>query len=408
MEDARSRVHLRDAARRRRSRRRTIGWGIAGALLVLIVVGIGAIGWIFSNDILVPQPYTLQSEFTIVDTDPGSVTLPLPPNDRQFADTRQEGRFALIWEGGAGLLGPVRSEDETSLVRDLESLWGAPPTPGAEARLDAYLYRGLDPERAHDLAFEDVTLAGDIGDLHAWWLPAERETAVLMLHGRRRADLSETLRMLPTLVEQGYPVLALAYRNHDRSAMSPDGFYHYGQTEWNDVVTGLDFLYDRGVERVVVYAYSFGSAVTLETIEALNADPARSEVEVAGLVLDSPFLDPREVFRQGARNRNLPLAGPIADLATWVARLRSGIRWSELDQRRSASAFTLPLLLIHGTDDGTIPVGLSDTFATDYGGPIDYLRIDGADHTEGWNIDTTTYVDRVRAFLDLIAPPSAP
>jgi pimeloyl-ACP methyl ester carboxylesterase len=393
----------RDQARRSR-RWRTLAWSLVTLLVVLIVVGLGAVGWIFSNDILVPKPYGLQSEFDIVSATSDTVTLPLPPNENQFADTRKDGLFTLIWDGGVGMLGTVIEENETALVRGFEPLRGELPAAGTAARLDAYLYRGLDPLSAHGLPFEDLMLTGEVGQIHAWWLPAEGDTAVLMLHGRRRGDLSETLRMMPVLVDEGYPLLALSYRNHDRSSLSPDGLYHYGETEWRDLLTGLAFLREQGIERAVIYAYSYGGAITLEAIEALRNDPALSGVEVVALVLDSPFLDSREVFRQGARNLNLPLPEQIADLATWVARLRAGIAWRDLDQRLDAGNGTLPLLLIHGAEDRTIPVGLSDTFARDYGGFVDYHRVDGADHVESWNVDPDAYQGWVRAFLDRYAP----
>ena len=389
---------------RRRSRWKTILWSTAIAVLVVVVAGLGYVGWTFSNTILVPQPYGLQAEFEVVSASSDTVTLPLPPNANQYADTRKDGVFTLIWEGGTGMLGTIREEGSETLVRDFALLRGELPLPGTEARLDAFVYRGLDPTSAHGLPFEDLSLAGEVGQLRAWWLPAAGDTAVLMLHGRRRADLSETLRVLPALVEQGYPVLALAYRNHDRSEFSPDGFYHYGATEWRDVIAGLDYLAGQGVEQVVIYAYSYGSAVALEAIQALRADASLSEVAPVALVLDSPFLDPREVFRQGARNRNLPLPERIADLATWVARLRAGVAWSDLDQRQSAADFALPLLLIHGAEDRTIPIALSDTFSSNYGGAVDYHRVAGADHTEGWNLDPVAYRGWVEAFLGSYAP----
>ena len=74
-------------------------------LLGLIVAASVAIGWYFSDSILRPQPYSLLEEFEIVDVAEGAVILPEPPNDAQFANTRREGVFNLIWENGYGRLG---------------------------------------------------------------------------------------------------------------------------------------------------------------------------------------------------------------------------------------------------------------------------------------------------------------
>lgn len=383
---------------------RLLPW-ILLALVLLLAALWGYLSWIFSTTILVPQPYGLMAEFTIVSATDETVTLPLPVSGRQFADTRKSGVVSLLWEGGYGRLGEVISEDSDQLVRRLELVAGELPQAGDEARLENYIYRGFDPLEAHGLAFENLFLTGEAGRLHAWWLPGEGDTVILMLHGRRRADLSETLRIMPTLVELGYPVLALAYRNHDQSDMSSDGFYHYGASEWQDLVTGLQYLTTQGFEDVIIYSYSFGSAVTLEAIKALRDDPDLVDIDVHALIMDSPFIDPRTIFRQGAKNRNLPLANQLVDSALWVAARRSGVDWKLLDQRRYAETFSLPLLLIHGAWDQTTPVTLIDEFSDVYAGPLGYLRVEETDHTEAWNKDPERYEAQVKSFLSDVAQP---
>jgi len=362
-------------------------------LLLVAVVALAILGWLYSNRILVPQPYGLLPEFEVLDVAEGTVTLPAPPSDAQFADTRREGVYNLLWQGGYGRLGEVLEDDGKRVVRRLEVTEGNPPSSGDPARLDAFVLR-RDPLQDHDIPFENLALNGVAGTLHAWWVDRRGGKAVLMLHGRRRADLTETLRIMPTLLEGGYAVLALAYRNHDQSAPSPDGFYHYGATEWEDVVTGLKFLTAQGVSEVVVYAYSYGGAVALE---ALKHWPEGAP-ELRGLVLDSPLLDPRTVFRRGARKLGAPLPGLLTDWAMMVASWRSGIRWQELDQRTFAPTIQQPVLLLGGTADSTIPIELLDEFAQRLPQVV-YHRLVGVEHTEGWNQDPEAYQGWVKEFL---------
>ena len=47
-------------------------------------------------------------------------------------------------------------------------------------------------------------LVSDAGRLKAWWIDQDSDTAVLMLHGRRRGNIQETLRALPIVVKSGY------------------------------------------------------------------------------------------------------------------------------------------------------------------------------------------------------------
>ncbi|MEM6430844.1 MAG: alpha/beta hydrolase, partial [Deinococcota bacterium] len=263
----------------------------------------------------------------------------------------------------------------------------------------------------HGLAFAEVQLEADIGPLHAWWLTddadlsGEDDVAVLMLHGRRRSSRLETLRILPTLRDMGYPVLSLAYRNHDQSPMSPDGFFHYGASEWQDALTGLEFLQEQGAERIVIYAYSMGGAVTLETIERLSelGEIERADALTA-IILDSLLSDPRTVFETAAVRSNIFAAKPLTRLTMWLSGVRSGVDWQSLDQRTTIDQVELPVLLIHGTADSTVPVSLSDVLAA-ANDNITYQRVEGAEHGEAWNQNPERYEAWVRDFLSEHAAP---
>ena len=369
-------------------------------LVILIVVGGFVIGWVMSNRYLVPKPYSLMPEFEIVSVgeDPGdggvTVALPVSENPSQFSEVSKEGIYNLLWEGGYGRLGPVLLDDGNQVVRRVVDLVGEAPEAGDPARLDVAVFR-RDPLQDHGIPFEDLELEGEAGKLYAWWIEEDSDSAVLALHGRRRADRTETLRIIPTVVDSGWSVMSLAYRNHDASDPSPDGLFHYGASEVEDALVAVEELARRGVEEVVLYGFSMGGAVALEAAQRWPVDGP----ELLGIVLDSPLLDPVEVIRKGARDAGLPLANGLADLSFVVARLRTGVDWGSLDQRRSAADISVPLLLIAGTADETIPVGLVDEFADSVKAPLEYLRLEGVEHVEGWNRARPQYEESVRTFL---------
>jgi len=357
-----------------------------------------AIGWMFSNSILKPQPYSLYPEFEILEVRQGQVILPAPETSAQFADTRRSGMYGLLWEGGHGLLGEVSADDGERIIRELKLVSGNLPVAGAAARMDNFIYR-RNPKEDHGLEYEALSLQGQAGKLEAWWLAQSADTAVLMLHGRRRGAIEETLRVLPTLHAMGYSVLSLSYRNHSASDPSPDGFFHYGDSEWEDVVTGVEFLQAKGIKRVVLYGFSMGGAVALETLERMPTGLP----EVEALIIDSPLLDPRTVFRRAAKGMGLPLANTVADWALLVARLRASIDWPALDQRRTAAQISVPVLLMAGTGDSTVPIDLVDEFAAQVP-DIEYRRLNGVEHVEGWNQTPDAYEGWVRNFLLEKAP----
>ncbi|HRN19141.1 MAG TPA: alpha/beta fold hydrolase, partial [Trueperaceae bacterium] len=293
---------------------RMLLWSVV-ALLVLAAVIVAGVGWVLSGRVIVPKPYGLEPEFELAavrDLGGGAYAVTIPePGDTpaQHANPRVEGTYALMWDGGYGALGETTAEGDGTVTRTLTTLHGAAPTSGAPARIDNFYYR-QDPKADLGLEFEDLTLEGPVGELRAWYVPAEQRTAVLLLHGRRRGELIETLRFTKALNELGLPVLALAYRNHDGSDESPDGLYHYGGSEWQDALVGALELARRGHERVILYGLSMGGAVALEALERWpEAAP-----EVVAVVLDSPLVSPAAVVELGARKAGMPLQGALARL----------------------------------------------------------------------------------------------
>lgn len=381
-------------------------------LLLVAAVGGGgflAVGWIFSQRILEPLPYQLFPEFDIVAVETaqdGSIAVTLPaPGARtiQFARTDAEGRYGLLWEAGAGEVGAPVVQADGTIVRALTVTTGAAPAAGAPARIDATVFRP-DPS-VHGLDFDDVRIPTEVGDVPAWWIEGDARVAVLMIHGRRRADRTEMLRALPTVAAGGASVLVTSYRNHDTSPPSPDGFFHYGASEVDDVLAAVRWLQARGIERVVTFGSSMGGAISIGLHDRWPVDGPR----LLGMVLDAPMIDPEPVFALGAANMGLPVPEFLAFAATRVARLRTGVAFGRLDLRRSADSISVPVLTFASEGDYTIPVGIVDTFMAGVQAPKRYVRLGmEVDHVEAWNADPAAYESELAAFLmDLGAAPGA-
>ncbi|MFO7545804.1 MAG: hypothetical protein R6W77_09945 [Trueperaceae bacterium] len=391
-------------------------WWLAGALAAALAVAAGGALVVLvrrmANRFVVPRPYALMPEFEIVAVRggrsgaaagdaPGTLTVvvPAPAIDApQHAKTRAVGAYGLVWEGGHGVLGEVLADDGTRVERPLTVIEGSPPRPGAAARMDAFYYR-RDPLRDHEIGFEDLRLQGPVGALAAWFVPAAGSTGVLLLHGRRRGERSETLRAMPTLHALDMPVLALSYRNHDASDPSPDGLYHYGASEWQDALVGASALAERGVTRIVAFGMSMGGAVALE---AWKRWPSELPPLVA-LVLEAPLVDPAAAVRLAVRRAGVPFAAWAARAATRAARLRTGVDFASLLQARRAHEIDVPILLVAGTADTTVPIDAIDRFAERIRAPLVYRRIEGVEHVEAWNAGPAAYDAALRAFLAGVA-----
>ncbi len=378
---------------------RVIAWTLV-ILVVVAAVVVFALGWVLSSRVIVPAPYSLAPEFelaAVLDLGGGryAVGIPAPAGaPLQHANARVDGAYALLWEGGSGAMAETIADVGGVVTRAVELRAGTPPTVGAPARIDNFYYR-TDPQTDLGLEFEDLELSGPAGKLRSWYVPGGQRTAVLMLHGRRRGELIETLRFTEALHELGLPVLALAYRNHDASDPGLDGHYHYGASEWQDALVGALELARRGHERVILYGLSMGGAVALEALERWpTAAP-----EVVGLVLDSPLVSPQAVVELGAVKAGLPMPALATRVALLVARLRTGVDFASLEQAPSASGIGVPLLLIAGEDDSTVPISAVDAFAAAAGPLATYVRLPGVEHVEAWNHDPARYAGWLREFV---------
>lgn len=401
---------------------------IVFAVAVLVVLGaLLALGWVLSSRVIVPAPYSLMPEFEIVaverleaEADAAAeplpagratgealaVTLPVLDDPSQHADVRVEGTYGLLWDGGYGQLGAVLSASAVGLAvnqepavsgtvsRAVTVVEGTVPSAGTPARIDNFVYR-RDPQADLGIAYEELELTGEHGALRAWYVPGEGRTAVLLLHGRRRGELIETLRMIQPLHELGLDVLALAYRNHDRSAPSSDGLYHYGGSEWRDAIVGARLLAERGADRVVLFGLSMGGAIALEALERWSADLP----EPVGLILDSPLVDVFATIELGAVKAGLPLPGPLTGVALKVAGWRTGTDFSDLRQAATAEAIPVPVMVIAGLADTTVPIASIDEFTAAVRTPLSYHRLPGVEHVEAWNHDPEAYAERIRTFI---------
>ena len=147
-----------------------------------------------------------------------------------------------------------------------------------------------------------------------------------------------------------------------------------------DARAGLDHLIiDRGfpIERIVVFGRSIGSAVAV--------DLARGR-DLAGVILESPFTNMGEVARAvfGA-----PAAWTVGEM---------------FDSESKISELRAPLLFFHGDHDDIVNIELGRRLYAQAPEPKTFEVIEGAGHNDTIEIGGSAYFERIRLFLDEVAP----
>jgi hypothetical protein len=379
------------------------------SVLVLLVVAVllGGVGWYYSSVLLRPVR-DLEYPDRVVAVRDGEAWL----SPGRWAE--QPGEWGLRWPGGLARVGPVLGSPGEQQSSEGHVLGPLPGVPGGVVRrplrpgpvppvgpvmVDAGLF---DPDpSAHGLAFETVPVPAPLGDCPAWLVPATGSTWLIAVHGRG-VDHRECLRVLPVPHRLGHPVLAISYRNDIGAPASPDGYYHLGDTEWQDLAASVEYALAHGATGLVLYGWSMGAAI----IGAyLNRAPEALLNPVRAVVWDSPMLDWRATLRLQASRRHLPPG--LTPLATAITRRRIGINFDQFDLVQRPPARRPPTLLFHGDADTGVPVATSRALAAEarrLGWPLRYVEVAGAEHTANWNVDPAAYESAVADFLTEHAP----
>jgi hypothetical protein len=227
---------------------------------------------------------------------------------------------------------------------------------------------GLTPERVMFSAPGGPRLVG-------WRIPPPTGGGeapwILVLHGNAgnlstpgRPEHDRQLRQL------GAGVLAVDYRGYGESEGTPSEAGLYA-----DARAGYDYLRDSlGIPpgRIVIYGHSLGSAVAVELA---------TQVPAAGLVIEGAFT-------------SVPDRG--AEIYPWLpVRLMTRNRFSSLDRIGSVH---MPILVIHGRDDSTIPIAHGRRLFAAALEPKGFLDVAGG-HDDAYSVGRAAYEEGFRRFL---------
>ncbi|HEY7414321.1 MAG TPA: alpha/beta fold hydrolase [Ktedonobacteraceae bacterium] len=350
----------------------------------LLLLGLG--GWLVSFGLRVPdrRPQRMRRVLAVT-----AETITLP---RQEVTT-SVGLCSIVWQQGDAMLGEIVASSAQTVTRRIIKA-STPPTAGSLVYWHNKVYYE-NPQSALGLTYEEVRVPGRLGELPAWLLPGERKTWVLLVHGFR-ATREEALRVLPAIVELGFPALVITYRNDAGAPRSPDHRYHLGETEWEDVEAAVRYALTHGAHDIVLFGWSMGGCL-VETFLRRSSE-AR---QVRAVVLDSPVLNWHSVLDAQAHSLHLPRWSTF--ILKWMAERLAGIDLATFNYDCPNEEMSIPTLLFHGTADTQVPVGPSDRLAQACPDLVTYVRVEGVGHTRAWNADPQAYEQALKTFLQEVA-----
>ena len=217
------------------------------------------------------------------------------------------------------------------------------------------------------LKYEDVHFASADGTrLHAWFLPAQgkAEGTIYFLHGNAE-NISTHIASMYWMPARGFNVFLLDYRGYGLSEGAP---FLPGVLE--DIDAGLQALLARPEvdrKRIVLFGQSLGGALAAYYVAHT---PRRGDIRA--LVIESTFASYRGIAREKLASFWL----------TWP--LQVPLSWTVDDDYSPVGAIgrvsPIPVLIIHGGQDRTVPVEHGRRLYEAAESPKDFWLVPGGGH----------------------------
>lgn len=208
------------------------------------------------------------------------------------------------------------------------------------------------PNEAVPAGFEVRQLRTSDGEtLAAWWKPPEPGRALLIYFFGNGGSLWNLRSRAALLAREGRGLLMVSYRGYPGSTGFPTetGLHLDAQAAYRWASS-----YDPA--RIVIYGESLGTGVAVRLA---------AEQRIGGLVLDAPYTSITDVART----------------AFWYVPLD----WLLRDQFRSIeriASVRAPLLILHGEQDGVIPIALGRRVFEAAPEPKRFVEVPRAHHSE--------------------------
>ena len=221
------------------------------------------------------------------------------------------------------------------------------------------------------LDYETIRLTTEDGlTLHGWFIPAQKERAILLFFHGNAGNISHRLDSIRIFNELGLSTLVFDYRGFGQSEGQPseEGTYRDAKAAWRYLTEHRQVPSNK----IILFGRSLGGAIAAHI--GVGHD-------TGGLVLESAFTS---------------LPAIAADIywffpAKWLTRMK-------YDTKAALQAVSSPILVIHSPEDGLVPYSHGKELFETAGKPKQFLELRGG-HNGGFLQDRELYLQGLDRFL---------
>ena len=224
------------------------------------------------------------------------------------------------------------------------------------------------------LNYDDVYFSSSNGSkLNGLFFPADRAKVTLILFHGNAENVGDRLDYIKILHDLSVNVFSFDYQGYGKSEGKPleNRTYDDGLAAYNYVKSRVD------VEEnyIAFLGRSLGGAVAIELAAKVNC---------YRLIVDGTFSSIKDMAK--AMFPSIPLHLLIPD---------------KYNNAKRISKLYVPLLIIHGTEDETVPYSQSELLYKAANEPKEFYKITDAGHNDTYLVGGQTYFNKIKDFLDL-------
>ncbi len=223
--------------------------------------------------------------------------------------------------------------------------------------------------------------------LHGWLCTPQQKTGgavadvptrmtLLWFHGNA-GNLSYRYDMLRALIKIPVRIFIMDYRGYGRSEGTPseEGLYRDAQAAWEYLTTERGF----SARQLIIFGKSLGGVPAIDLA---------TKVEAAGLIVQSSFTSAADMARAV-----LPF-------------IPSAIIRTRMDSRSKIQSVRCAKLIIHSPADEVVPFALGRKLFEVAAEPKQFYEVKNAGHNETYMVGGNAYLEALRSFIALCAPPA--
>lgn len=212
----------------------------------------------------------------------------------------------------------------------------------------------------------------------------EGKRIAFLIHGYRSEHAENAGLYADCWARLGFDLFCCDQTAHGQSEGKQIGFDYF---ESADCLLWIDELRRRfgGDLQLVLHGFSMGSA----TVMKMSADCPDC---VRFLVADCGYADAPSQLRRSL--------GALYPLMAAINRFAAGCDLRQTDVRPSLRKASLPILFVHGKQDGSVPFSNSEELYALYEGPKDCFFVENARHVECMYVDPAGYEEHLKRFVE--------